>query len=163
MRSDRVRQPARVVDARERGQNFGRDLHVEFHILVELAEHRTHQRLALLVGDRPGFEQRHLRREIVAGLDIALDDRPAFALDQHLDGAVRKLQQLQNAGDGADGVDVLRRRVVVGGTLLRHQHDLLARLHGEFKRADRLFPADEQRNYHVREHDDVPQRQHRQC
>ena len=157
-----VGQPARIVDARERRQNLGRYLHVEFDVLVELVQHRAHQRLAFLVGDRLGFEQRHLRREVTLGLVVALNHGTALALDQHLDGAVRQLQQLQDAGDRADGVDIVRRRVIIGGALLCRQHDLFSRLHRQFERADGFLPADEQRNHHVRKHDHVPQRQHRQ-
>jgi len=47
------------------------------------------------------------------------------------------------------------------GVLLRDEQDLLVFLHHRFQRAHRFFAADEQRHDHVREHHDVPQRQHR--
>ena len=50
----------------------------------------------------------------------------------------------------------------LAGGLLGDQHDVLARLHRHFERLDRLRAADEQRNHHVREDDDVAQRQQRQ-
>ena len=56
-------------------------------------------------------------------------------------------------------IDVVGGRIVLGGVLLRDQQDLLVVLHHRFERADRLLAADEQRHDHVREDDDVAQRQ----
>ena len=62
----------------------------------------------------------------------------------------------------ADGEDVLGRRVVGLGLLLRGEEDLLVCLcHRLFERGDRLLAADEERHHHVREDDDVAQRQQR--
>ena len=58
-------------------------------------------------------------------------------------------------------IDGVGRRIVVGGVLLRREQDERVRAHHFFERLDRLLAADEQRNDHVRENDDVPQRQHR--
>ncbi len=113
--------------------------------------------LGVLVGHRLGKRLEIRVRVLEAG-----DLRPAAALDQHLHRAVRQLQQLQDRGDGADAEDVVGCRVVLGGVLLRDQQDLLVLLHDRLERADRLLAADEQRDDHVREHDDVAQRQHRQ-
>ena len=52
--------------------------------------------------------------------------------------------------------------IVLGGVLLRDEQDLLVVAHDRFERADGLLAADEQRDDHVREHDDVAQRQHGQ-
>ena len=48
-----------------------------------------------------------------------LDDRALGALDQHLDGAVRQLEQLQDRRDRADLVKVLAARIVDVRLLLR--------------------------------------------
>src|SRR4029450_4851799 len=53
------------------------------------------------------------------------------------------------------------RRIVVGGVLLRRQQNEGVRPHHFLKGADRLLAADEERHDHVRENDDVAQRQHR--
>ena len=45
--------------------------------------------------------------------------------------------------------------------LLRGEEDLLVARHRLFERADRLLAADEERHDHVREDDDVAQRQQR--
>ena len=90
-----------------------------------------------------------------------LDLRARGALDQNLDGAVGQLQQLQDIGERADVVDRVGFRIVVGGIDLGGKQDLLFRAHHLFQRLDRLLAADEQRNDHVREHDDVAQREDR--
>ena len=84
------------------------------------------------------------------------------AFDQHLHGAVGQLEHLQDARDAADLEHVVGLGLVLAGGLLRHQHDLAARFHGRLERLDRLRPAHEQRDHHVREHDHVAQRQQRQ-
>ena len=95
-------------------------------------------------------------------VDEALDPGAGVALDQHLHRAVGQLQQLQDAGDRADAVDVVAAGIVLARVLLRHQQDLLVVLHHLLERVDRLLAPDEQGHDHVREDDDVPQRQHRE-
>ncbi len=162
VRGDRVGEPAALVDPGHRGQDLGRDLLVELHVLVELGEQRPAHcldlvRLALLRGQRHGFG-----RQVLALVDDADEARTARAFDQHLHGAVGKLQHLQHRRDAADRVQVLGRRIVLGGRLLRHQQDLLAGIHRDVEGLDRLRPADEQRDHHVRENDDVAQGEQRQ-
>jgi hypothetical protein len=100
---------------------------------------------------------------LVIGLLVgeAHDGRAALALDQHLHGAVGQLQQLQDGGQHADIVDVGRGRIVVGRVLLGDQKDLLAAAHHLFEGAHGLVTPDEQRDHHMREHNDIPQGQHR--
>ncbi len=93
--------------------------------------------------------------------DELVDARALDALDQHLDGAVGELEQLQDRGHGADAVQVLQLRIVDVGLLLRDQQDALVGLHGHVERQDRLLAADEQRDHHVRIDHHVAQRQHR--
>ena len=99
--------------------------------------------------------------EVVDGLQVAVDRGAAPALDQHLDGAVGQLQQLQHGGDGAGGIDLVGRRIVVLRILLGHDEDVLVVAHDFFERLDRLLAADEQRHDHAGEDDDVAQRQNR--
>src|SRR5262249_8875070 len=87
--------------------------------------------------------------------------RACRALDQDFDSAVRQLEQLQHARERADIVNSISGWVVVGGVLLRRQQNEGIRTHYFFEGLDRLFAADEERNDHVRENNDVPQRQHR--
>jgi hypothetical protein len=83
------------------------------------------------------------------------------AFDQHLHGAVGQLEHLQDGGDAADVVEVLGLGLVLGGGLLGHQHDALARLHRGLERLDGLGSPDEQRDDHVREHHHIAQGQQR--
>ena len=100
--------------------------------------------------------------EIILGLLEAGDAGAPDALDQHLHGAVRQFQQLQNGGDSPHAVDVLGRWIVLRRVLLRHEQDLLVVLHHAFQRAHGFLSPDEKRHDHVREDHDVAQRQHRQ-
>ena len=71
------------------------------------------------VGDLDG-----LGLEIVLAVGEARQPRPALALDQNLDRAIRQLQQLQHARQRADLENVLGLRVVVAGVLLRGAYRL---------------------------------------
>ena len=88
--------------------------------------------------------------------------RALQAFDQHLHGAVGQLQHLQDASRRSRPRTCRRLGLVLAGGLLGDQHDLAAGFHRGFERLDRLGAADEQRNHHVREDDDVAQRQQRQ-
>ena len=81
------------------------------------------------------------------------------ALDQHLDRAVRQLEELEHGPDRADRKDVRGRGIVLRGVLLGNEEDLLVVLHHVLEGADGLLPAHEERHDHVRENDNVPQRQ----
>ena len=85
--------------------------------------------------------------------------RARRAFDQHLDGAVRQLQQLQHIGERADVIDRVGFGIIVGGILLGREQDLFFRAHDLFQGLDRLLTPDEERNDHVREHHDVAQRE----
>ncbi len=161
MGGHRVGELRRLVDLRQRDQNLGRHLLVELHILLELGHHRAHQRLglahlALGLGQDLGLDLEEARV-----VDEALDPGAGIALDQHLDRAVGQLEQLQDAGNRPDAIDVLAAGIVLARILLRHQQDLLVVLHHLLERVDRLLAPDEQRDDHVGEDDDVAQRQHR--
>ena len=91
MRGHRIGQLARLVDLVDRHQNLGRNLAVQFDILLELRNGGAHQRfdflvvLALLVHDRgPSLEER-----IVIG--VAQDFGALAAFDQNLHSAVGSL------------------------------------------------------------------------
>ena len=161
VRGDGVGEATRLLDAGERGQDFRRHLAIELHVLLELRDDRTRQHVHLaLVVLLDVLERADLGGEVLAG-DQLLDLGALDAFDQHLDRAVRQLQQLQNRRDGAEAIQILRTRIVDVGLLLRDQQDLLARAHRLVERENRFLAADEQRNDHVRIHDHVAQRQHR--
>src|SRR5262249_50476229 len=77
------------------------------------------------------------------------------------DGAVGKLEQLQYARKRANLVDRLRCRIFVGRVLLGGEQDQGAGPRRLLEREDRLLASDEERHNHMRQYDDVAQRQHR--
>ena len=81
---------------------------------------------------------------------------------QYLDRTIRQFQHLQNIGDAADFVNIIGRRLILGGCFLSRKHDAFALFHRSFQRLDRFGATHKQRYYHMREDNDVPQRQQRQ-
>jgi hypothetical protein len=161
MRSDGVGELGVVLDLLDHADDFRRHLLVELHIAFELVDDRARHRfgLDLIAGGIRDDDRFGLVIFLAIGVLLDLGARGAF--DQHLHGAVGQLEELQHARERADVIDGVRRRIVVGGVLLCRQQNERVRAHHLFERLDRLLAADEQRNDHVREHDDVPQRQHR--
>ncbi|ENN85911.1 hypothetical protein RHSP_17182 [Rhizobium freirei PRF 81] len=161
MRRDRIGELGIVVDLAGGADHFRRNLLVELHVALKFRNDGAAQRLELdLIFFR--LMQNVTKRFVeilAAGIFINLCARTAF--DQHLDGAVGQLQQLQNIGYGADLMDCVRRRIIIAGIDLGDQHDLLVRTHDFFQRPNGLLPSDEQRHDHVGEDHDVAQRQYR--
>ena len=159
MRGYGVGQPTRLVDARQRRQDFRRDFLVQFHVLVELRDQRAAHGFDfggdfVVRRDRRGVD-REVRRRIHDLVDVCA----LTALDQHFDRAIGQFEHLQNISERAYRVKVLRRGLVLGGRFLRDQHDALARFHRGFKRLDGFRAPDEERNDHMREYHHVAQGQ----
>ena len=159
MRRDGIGQTAGVVDAGQRGQYLRRYFLVELDILVEQVEYRTHQHLGLTFVDGRGLlEILDRGRKIPVGLEQALDQHTFTAFNQHLDCAVGQFEHLQDGRQRPDLVEIFLGRVVDFSVLLGEQQDFLVVLHGGIQCLDRLFPADEQRDDHVRINHHVSQR-----
>ena len=162
MGRDAVGELAVILDLADGRHDLGRDLLVELHIAFEFGHDRPGERLdldgiALVVSHHFGFGDIEIVR-----LHVILDATAGCALDQHLHSAVGQLQQLQDGRDGADLEDRLRRRIILARVHLRGQHDVAVRPHHLFQGAIDFFAPDEQRHDHVREHDDVAERQNGQ-
>ena len=108
--------------------------------------------------------RQHLDDDAVEALVfLPLDGAGALEpFDEHLDVAVGQLQALHHVGDAAHREDVLGPRVVNRRVVLRGEEDLLVLAERVLERAGRGGPSDDERHHHVREHDDVPQRDDRQ-
>jgi hypothetical protein len=104
-------------------------------------------------------KRRVWRGQIIAFVGHAHHARTMRAFDQHFYRAVGKLQHLQHRGHAPDRVEVLGDGIVLRGRLLRDEQDVLARVHRDVQRLDGFRPPDEQWNDHVREDDDIAQRQ----
>ena len=162
MGGDRVRQLGRIGDLGDGTEGLGRDLLVQLHIVLELLDHGAQHGLGLRGLARFVLDLDGLGLEILLTVGEAGQTRAALALDKNLHGAVGQFQQLKHAGQHADGIDGVRRGIVVDAVFLGRQQDLLFALHDLVQRLHRLFAADEERHDHVREDDDVSQRQDRQ-
>ncbi|MNM76611.1 hypothetical protein D3C81_884380 [compost metagenome] len=163
MRGDGVGKAGRLIDAGQGLQQLRRQLAVGLDVLLEQRHQRAGDRLDLArlacIGGID-FHGLAVQRSIAFADAGHLHARQAF--DQHLDGAVGQLQQLQHLRQGADLVEVGGLRVIGLGRLLRQQQDALVRFHCLFQRMHGLVAADEQRDDHVREYHYVAQRQDRQ-
>ena len=110
MRRDRVGELGVVLDLLDDADDFGRHLLVELHIVLELVDDRARQRFGLDLLARAssartiGLGLVDIRRGRCSASTLAR----CGALDQHLDGAVGQLEQLQHARERADLVDRVR-------------------------------------------------------
>ena len=96
MSRDGVGQTAGLIDAGQRRQDLGRHLLVELDVVFELGDHRPLQYIDFpRVGVRIFFDQANIGREIVTGVRL-YERGTRTAFDEHLDGAVRQFQQLQD-------------------------------------------------------------------
>jgi hypothetical protein len=162
VRAHGVGQLAGVVDLVDRDQDLWRDLLVQLDVLLELGDHRARQgiELALVAQILLGRLGIGLQEFLIFRV---LDDlRPLAALDQHLDRAIRQLEQLQYGPHGPDRVDVARGRVVLGDVLLGDQQNLFVVLHDVFEGAHGLLAADEERHDHMRKDHNIAEREHRE-
>ncbi len=151
-----------ILDLRDHADDLRGNLLVELHIALEFGDDRARERFDLdrvldFARERGGLGLEKLRPVRVFADFGALD-----ALDQHLDGVVGQLQELQHLRQRADLVDRILRRLVVTRAHLRRQQDVGVVPHHLFEGANGLLAADEKRHDHVRKYDDVPQRKHRE-
>ncbi|MNF48028.1 hypothetical protein D3C84_292480 [compost metagenome] len=154
-----VSQSRRIVDRRNRGQHLGRDLLVELDVAFKLADGGAHQHILILLLDGGRRYVLRLTDEEVLVIDHPLKTGTLAPFHQHLDGAVRQLEHLQNVGHCPDGEDLLHRRLVSRRILLGHQQDFFVLLHGRFQTANGFFPPHKEWNDHVGVNHHVTKRQ----
>ena len=161
MRSNGVGKSPGIVDAGNGGQNFWRNLLVQFDVLVKLLHHRTAQGLDFtgFLGNLGGFHRCHCGGEVGFHIGDAAHLRPLLTFDQHLHSAVGQFEHLEDGGHTAHLEHVASGGFVLGCGFLRHQHDAAFGFHGQLKRLDALGTSDKQRNHHVGEDHYVTQRQ----
>jgi hypothetical protein len=119
MRSDGVGELGIILDLMDDADDFGRHLLVELDVALELVDDRARHRLGLDLLAHLVDEHDSLGFVVVGALAVFDNPRPFGALDQHLDGAVGQLEELQYARKRADVIDRGGRGIVVGGVLLR--------------------------------------------
>ena len=159
---DCVSQPARLVDARQRGQNLGRYFFAQIHVLLELVYGGTQQSFDLFFRDVLTKDLPDTRDRKAAGIVNVRHRRSVATFHQNLDRAVRQLQQLENIRDSPHLVQLVSGWVVVCCVALGNQQDLLVVGHGIFQGLNRFLPADEQGQHHMRIDNNIAQGQKRQ-
>ncbi|MNH21974.1 hypothetical protein D3C79_818130 [compost metagenome] len=157
-----IDQTPRLLDAVQRGQHFSGDFLAQLHILLELRQQRAHEDFRLALGGVDFFDQGDFGTDVPFYFGESLDRTTLLALDQHLDGAIRQLQQLQHGGNGTNSIQGVFTRIIVGWVLLGQQENLLLARHRRLKGFDRLFAPHKQRDDHMRVYDDIAQWQKRQ-
>ena len=161
MRSHGVGELGVVVDLLNDANDFRRNLLVELYVALELVDDRARKRFGFDLFARIVSEDHGVGLEIFGAVGVLVDLGARGALDQHFDRAVGQLEQLQDTRERPGLENRVRRRIVIGGVLLRREQDERVGSHHLFQRLDRLFAPNEERNDHVREDDDVAQRQDR--
>ena len=150
MRYHGVDQAARLINTGQRRHHLGGYLLTQLHKLLELAHQTAHQHFGFALVQRALLQQLDLGALVAFNLFQLDQPSTPLALNQHLDGAVRQLEQLQ---DGCQGTNVVKRvaaRIVVTGVTLRHQQHLFVPGHGGLKGLDGFVTPDKQRDDHVR-------------
>jgi len=162
MCGDGIGQTSGIIDTSQRGQDFRGNLLVEFDVVVELRQQCAPHCLDFRVFVTGLRQLLAACQEVRVGFDEFFHRDTQIAFNQHFHGAIGQFQHLQNAGDCAYLIQVIKTGLILGGRLLRHQEDVFAALHGDFQRLDRLGAANKQWNHHVREYHHVAQWQQRQ-
>ena len=150
VRRDGIRQARRIVDAVQRRQHFRWDLLVQLDIAFKLADSGANQHFLLAFVNRRRVEILRFRREMLAIIRQRRNASTLQPFDQHLHGAVRQLQHLQNRRHGSNGEKIVYTRLIRRRFFLRNQHDFFIMVHGRFEATDRFFPPYEQGYDHVR-------------
>src|SRR5438105_4535633 len=157
VRGNRIGQLARIVNTHRGNHRVVVQVVRQLHVLLEQRHDAPHRpldvaRRFLLLGE-------HLDDDAVEALVfLPLDGARAIdALDEHLDVAIRQLQALDDVGDAAHRVDIVRARIVNRRVVLRREEDPLVLQQRVLERARGRWPPDYERHHHVGENDDVPQ------
>ena len=143
MGGDGIRQATRFIYPRERGNDFRRDFLVQFDVLIKLVDGGAYQHIQFPIIGHGGFHQVGCGSEIIVSFDKfpALGARCPFY--QNLDGAVRKLEQLQDIGKSPYGINIFETGIIIRSTFLCYQQNLLVAAHSLVERPYAFFPAHE--------------------
>ncbi len=161
MSDDGIGQPRRVENTGNGGHHFRRYFFTQTDVFFKSVVDSADQGLG-----RRGFidifgEFLNVGIERIVVGDETQDTGTLTPLDQHLDGAVGKLEHLDDLTQGSDLVEILKFRIIDLGIFLSDQKKSFTLLHGALYRLDRLCPTDKKRNHHVRKNDNIAQWQKR--
>ena len=124
---------------------------------------RTDQSLFFFRAALAFLQTAHPGQQALVGLAQILPDRAVQPLKEHLDGAVRQAQHLQNLADHAHGAQIVSLGLFQFRLALGHQKNLFAvRGLGRLYGFDGGFAPHEKRHDRAGEHDHFPQGHDRQ-
>jgi len=160
---DHVRQQPRLGDVSGCNRCFGRDGCAVCHVLLDLRLDGAHERLDLDARRRPIPDLLDTSEDVRAGLGEAVYPESALALHNRPDGAVLKLDDLGDLGQGAD-------RVELGGVVdvlllsvsLSHEGNGSALRDGRVERVDALVATHLEGDDHLGKDDRLPESHERQ-
>ena len=158
---NRIGQRGGIVDLAKLHGGFRRQLAVELGIIVELIDHRAHQRLHVLALGWRFLGKIDLRGAIAVPLVDIFQRDALLAFHQHAHGAIGQFQQLHDGGGHAHFIQIVAARIILGRIELCDEDDFLVVLHRLFQRDDGFVATDEKRHDHARKHNDVAKRQQR--
>ena len=147
---------SRVADC---GQRLFGDVLFDLRVAFKFFANRPHAGRQFVLGTR-NFDQfvGHRFKEAVV-LNKLCDPNAFLTLNEHLHSAIRQFQQLQHIRQNTRLVNVLCGWIILRRVNLARQQNLLVVLHHFFECPHRFLTPDEQRHDHVREHNDIAQRQ----
>ena len=87
----------------------------QLDVLLELAQQAASEDLGLALADIGVIDGLDRGTNVPFLLDEALDLAALLAFDQHLDGAIRQLEQLQHGSDRTHAVQAIFARIIVRG------------------------------------------------
>ena len=165
---DVVGEEAGVAALGHRQLHVGRNARRVVGVLGEALLRRADKRLCAALG--------HAEHVILKRLDLGVDaalfvlrreelvrERTLLALDEHADIVARQAKDLLHLADGADLIQVARRRVVGFQVTLRAQKERLTVFHRRFQRSDGQQASHIEVDDHIRERYKAAQRKHRQA
>ena len=161
VRCNRVSKLRRFFDLIDRNQDFWRNFLVEFDVLFELCDHRTGKGLEFAVVFISILTHTGMGLEEFRIINVSRNFGAFTAFDQYLYRTIRQLEKLQNSCNSTNFIEIFDCRIIKTGVFLCDKQDLLVFAHDIFERTHRLFASHKQGDNHVREHDNVAQRQHR--
>ncbi len=156
-RGNRIRELAGIVDIAQLVRRVLAQLLVELGIFAELFDHLPHHRGHFIARSGYQIARRNHRFDEFAARFERFERCPLRPLNQHTDGAVGQLEQLQDLRHHADVEQIVALGIVAARVELREQENVLASFHRRFKRGDRFVTPHEQRHHHAGEHHDVTQ------
>ena len=161
VRGDKVDEERRAFDVLDGEGGLARQVRREMHDLDgQLLQHRhAGAALRVVLVERRLVERGHLGAQVGLRLDVFLYLKPTAALDDDGLRAVGHLDELQDGGERAGGVQVFRPRLLGVGVFLRHHADQLVGGERVFDELEAGVAPDSNREDDAREEDGVAERQ----